>query len=206
MLGSADKRPLSAHSGPSPRYVTVPRYFYLIASIALTACTSYDIQPDPVYRETIVRHTRPQVSGEQFDRQEYKSELASIFSAVDVAAERRVGNVARDDNFIFAFWAEKKRLLSKDYGIKWSSPAELSPTVEYAGYGQPRLSAIERRSIASFMKPHLDHEGEEIHHMRRTFDGTVYVYSNYDAVVIQHTLSGHDETWNYENSGELVFD
>jgi hypothetical protein len=178
----------------------------LIVAILLVACTTYDIQPDPVYRETLVRHARPQVFGEQFDQQEYREDLATIFSAVDAAAERRVGNIERDENFIFVFWEEKKALLREEHGIEWSSPAELSPAVEYGSYGQPQLSDAERHSLAESVRSYLTHEGEEIHHMRRTFDGTVYVYSNFDDVVIQHILSGHDETWVYEGSGEIVFD
>ena len=78
------------------------RVLVLIAAIGLSSA-AYAIQPDPIYRETIIRHARPRIVGEKFDPQESDPKLRAAFAAADAAAERRVGNVKRDGKFIFHF-------------------------------------------------------------------------------------------------------
>ena len=77
---------------------------------------------------------------------ETRLSLRSAFSAAD-QAERAVGNVPRDSKFIFHFWKVKKRILSKDYGISWRTPAEINPHIQYASYGQPEVTDLEKQSL-----------------------------------------------------------
>ena len=62
------------------------RILILVALFA--ASTAYAIQPDPIYRETIIRHARPRAAGERFDPQEDNPKLRVAFAAADAAAER----------------------------------------------------------------------------------------------------------------------
>lgn len=95
----------------------------IFASCVVAGITSVAnaIQPDPIYRETILRHARPRAAGEKFDPQEIDPKLRPAFAAADAAAERRVGNVKRDDRFVFRFWSEKKKILRQKYGIDWKN-------------------------------------------------------------------------------------
>jgi hypothetical protein len=99
------------------------------------------IQPDPVYRETEVRQSRPRLNGEVFDPQESDPALKDNFALVDRKAERVVGNVKRDSKFILHFWDAKKRILKDQFGIQWEAPVELNPGIKYDGYGQPKITA-----------------------------------------------------------------
>src|SRR5205085_10247798 len=108
-------------------------------AILVIASVTYAIQPDPIYRETVIRHAR-QLRGEKFDPHEYEPKLCVIFASADAAAERRVGNVKRDDKFIFHFWSAKKEILRQRYNIDWKTPADLNPQIAYASYGQPQIT------------------------------------------------------------------
>jgi hypothetical protein len=124
----------------------------VILFVACAACAAYAIQPDPIYRETSMRHDRPRAEGERFDPQEDDPKLRDAFAAVDAAAERRVGNVKRDDKFIFAFWAEKKAILRDKYHIDWKTPAELNPAIAYFSYGQRRITTQEASEITAVIR------------------------------------------------------
>ena len=116
--------------------------------ILLVLCATFvAYAADPVYRETELRHSRPLTAGERYDAQEDDPKLRDAFVAADAAAERRVGNVKRDDHFIFAFWAEKKAILRDKYHIDWKTPAELNPQIAYISYGQRRVTAQEIAEI-----------------------------------------------------------
>jgi len=102
------------------------RVLVLLAAVGVSSAAPAR-QPDPIYLETVIRYSRPRITSEKFDPQESDPKLRAIFSAADAAAERRVGNVKRDDQFVFRFWAEKKKILRQKYSIDWRTPAELNP-------------------------------------------------------------------------------
>jgi hypothetical protein len=102
----------------------------------ITACGGQPVQPDPVYRETLLRHSRPQLDAEQFDPQESDLMLKDTFAKADAKAERKVANVPRNDRFIYKFWAAKRRILLREFGITWNTPADLNPGIKYESYGQ----------------------------------------------------------------------
>jgi hypothetical protein len=154
-----------------------PRVIVLVAGVAI-ACTAYARQPDPIYRETIVRHARPREVDEKFDAQESDPKLGAAFAAADAAAERRVGNVKRDDYFVFHFWAEKKKILLQRYGIAWSSPAELNPRIAYDSYGQRRITQHETREITPIVRKRTS---RAITSIDRDFDGKVTVWTKANA-------------------------
>ena len=99
-----------------------------------------------------MRHARPRAAGERFDPQEDDPKLRDAFAAADAAAERRVGDVRRDDRFIFAFWAEKKAILRDQYHIDWKTPAELNPQIVYISYGQRKVTQQETAEITAVIK------------------------------------------------------
>src|SRR5437016_279959 len=118
------------------------RYLVFAVALAIT-CEASTTFRDPTYRETAVRHARPRIAGEKFDSQESEPKFRAAFVAADAAAERRVANVKRDKKFALKFWAAKKQVLRRQFGIDWKSPAELNPTITYESYGQPRVTAAE---------------------------------------------------------------
>jgi hypothetical protein len=126
------------------------RFLVLVVAFAITCDAEIPFR-DPIYRETEVRHARPRLSGEKFDRHETDPKLRAAFAAADAAAERRVANVKRDERFALKFWSAKKQILRRQFGIDWKSPAELNPTLAYDSYGQPRLPQPRfERSCLSF--------------------------------------------------------
>src|SRR5438105_9374288 len=98
------------------------RFTLFAVALALTCEASTPFR-DPIYRETAVRHARPRISGEKFDPQESDAKLRATFAAADAAAERRVANVKRDEQFAIRFWGVKKQILRQKFGIDWKSPA-----------------------------------------------------------------------------------
>ena len=181
------------------------RILAVILIMLTAACSSLTIQPDPVYRETQVRHSRPALDGERFDPQEVEPRLSEAFQAADRKAERKVGNVPRDQNFIQNFWQAKKRILKNDYGVNWMSPGELNPTIRYGSYGQPEITMLEKQSILAAVKDHLDSH-ESVVAVWREFEGDVWVStkSNQDDRSRYYVLSGHDSTWSVVRNGELI--
>jgi hypothetical protein len=156
----------------------------LLAAISVTSA-AYAIQPDPIYRETIIRHSRPRIAGEKFDPQESDPKLSAAFAATDAAAERRVGNVKRDDQFVYRFWSEKKRILRRKYKIDWSTPAELNPQIAYGSYGQPKITQREASEITPIIRKRTS---RPITFIERDFYGKVTVWTKPDA---------HDESLAY---------
>jgi hypothetical protein len=120
--------------------------------LLLLCAVSATYAADPVYRETELRHSRPLAAGERYDPQEDDPKRRAAFAAADAAAERRVGNVKRDDRFIFAFWAEKKAILRDKYHIEWKTPAELNPQITYISYGQRKVSEQEIAEITAVVE------------------------------------------------------
>ena len=175
------------------------RVVALLAAISISTASSAT-QPDPIYRETVIRHGRPRMAGEKFDPQETNPKLRVTFAAADAAAERRVGNVKRDDRFVFRFWSEKKKLLRQTYRIDWKTPAELNPTIMYGPYGQPRLTSAELRAITPVVRRHFRHRSESITSAERTFEGTAEVWTNGPAGVHRYELRGHDQQWRFIDS------
>jgi hypothetical protein len=96
-------------------------------------------------------------------------------AAADAAAERRVANVKRDEKFALSFWAANEADSSRDVPHRVESPAKLSPTIVYASYGQPRLTAAEIRAITSIVDRRLRGRDQTIISMERTFEGAVEV-------------------------------
>jgi len=68
------------------------RLSLLVIPLLAVSCasTNGEIQPDPIYRETKIRHTRPRLAGEVFDSRESDPAYKEIFAAADKSAERAV--------------------------------------------------------------------------------------------------------------------
>jgi len=158
-----------------------------------------DIQPDPVYRETEVRLARPMVSGEKFDPQESDRALKEKFAIADRQAERAVGNVERDSEFIFHFWKAKKRILRDQFGIQWKTPAELSPGVAYANYGQPKITSAENHTLRALVAPRLSSASEKIQGIERGFEGVASVWTRdlQTDQIREYRFVGHDDSWKF---------
>jgi hypothetical protein len=161
------------------------------------------IQPDPVYRETEVRQSRPRLNGEVFDPQESDPALKAKFALVDRKAERIVGNVPRDSKFILHFWEAKKRILKDQFGIQWKTPAELNPHITYDGYGQPKITAAEDRALRALVAPRLSSSSKEVRGVDRSFEGVAEVWTS-DSQTRQiglYTFAGHDDQWTFIEGG-----
>jgi hypothetical protein len=174
------------------------------AIAALSACAT-SIQRDPVYRETEVRQSRPRLDGETFDAQEADPALREAFAAADLKAERDVGNVARDSNFIVAFWKSKQSILKKEYGIAWRTPAELNPQIRYASYGQPEVTQLERLSLRETVAQRMT-PAESVRGIFRDFEGIAHV-TTYDATTDTgrvYRFNGHDQVWSLIDVSEIV--
>ncbi len=166
---------------------------------------NWDIQPDPIHRETVVRHSRPKDDDELFDPQEYAPDLRSIFAEADAITERLVGNVPRDENFGAVFWATKKRLLSQEYDIDWRSPAEINPDISYGGYGQRVLSETEQSTIRTVVLPYLDSDRTEVTLVERRFSGEVNAWASVDDERYVFVLTGHRDEWEVESFGRVEY-
>jgi hypothetical protein len=179
------------------------RAIWLFSILTLTGCAGV-IQPDPVYRETEIRQARPRLAGEEFDPQESIPSLRGAFSAADVMAERAVGNVPRDEEFIAHFWKVKKQILRKEFGISWMTPAELNPRIKYASYGQPELTELEKQSLREQIAKRLA-PAEIVHGFYREFEGVVWVTtSRVDSDTNKiYRFTGHDETWTFLDEGVM---
>lgn len=164
------------------------------------------IDPDPVYRETEVRQSRPRVNGEVFDPQESDPALKDRFALADRKAERVVGNVQRNAKFIVHFWEAKKRILKDQFGIQWKTPAELNPSIKYDGYGQPKITAAEDRALRALVAPRLSSSSEEVRSVDRSFEGVAEVWtSDHQTQQIGlYTFAGHDDQWTFIEGGKLV--
>lgn len=165
----------------------------------------WDIQPDPIFRETTVRHSRPKDPQERYDPQEYDPALQSVFAEADAITERLVGNVARDEYFGSTFWATKKRLLSQEYDIDWRSPAEINPSIEYGSYGQRKLSDTEKSNIRAVVRHYLESESAEASLIQRRFEGEVRAYAAKGDETFQLIISGHQYTWEVLSFGLVQF-
>ena len=183
------------------------RLSLLVISLLAVSCASTegDIQPDPIYRETEIRHSRPRLAGEVFDSRESDPAYKEIFGAADKSAERAVGNVPRDSDFVFHFWEEKKRILKSEYGIEWKSPAELNPHISYGRYGQPDITSAESDAARAVVKSNLVSESEEIVGEYRTFKGEVFVVTqdSESGIVRHYELFGHDQVWEFKRVCEV---
>jgi hypothetical protein len=135
---------------------------------------------DPVSHETATRQARPYLPGEKFDPQESDPQLRSVFAAVDAEAERAVGDVRRDERFIFRFWSVKKRILQQKYRINWKTPAELNPSIVYNSYGRPQVTRREIREIIPIIQKQMHHRREKIAYFERTLDGSINVWTKVD--------------------------
>jgi hypothetical protein len=178
----------------------------LLAACSSTVRSGAAIQPDPVYRETEVRHARPRLNGELFDPSESDPALASAFASADQKAERLVGNTKRDSQFITKFWSEKKRILKAEFGVTWRTPAEMNPQIRYANYGQPMLTDDERSALESLVSSRKQ-ASESIHGMWRGFDGTAWVSTEdrqTDTGRI-YRFTGHDTEWTFVHVGVLEY-
>jgi hypothetical protein len=177
----------------------------LLSLVFTQALRAEDIQPDPVYRETEVRLSRPMVSGEKFDPQESDPALKEKFTIADRQAERAVGNVERDSEFIFHFWKAKKRILRDQFGIQWKTPAELSPDVAYANYGQPKITNSENHTLRALVAPRLSSASEKIQGIDRSFEGVASVWTRdlQTDQMREYQFVGHDESWKFIQVLEL---
>jgi hypothetical protein len=149
------------------------RVLVLLVAIGVSSAARA-IQPDPIYRETVIRHSRPRIASEKFDPQESDPKLRAAFAAADAAAERRVGNVKRDDHFAFRFWAAKKKILREQYGIDWKAPAELNPQITYASYGQRQITQRETHEITPVVRRRTS---KPITSIERDYQGKVRVWT-----------------------------
>ncbi|QCZ92137.1 hypothetical protein [Salinimonas iocasae] len=178
--------------------------FCMIFSSSLLA--EQAIQPDPIYQETKIRNSRPMVDGEVFDAQEQDPNLASIFAEADRLAERKVGNVPRNIDFVHAFWGQKKKILKGNYGIKWHSPAELNPQINYGAYGQPLITELEERAILNYLMAIFDLSDHEIISIKRNFEGEVSIRTktkngnNHYSYIVE----GADNSWRFLKLNEIA--
>ena len=178
------------------------RLVVLLAFFA--AYAAYGRQPDPIYRETAIRHARPRAANERFDAQESDPKLRHVFAAADAAAERRVGNVKRDDRFIFAFWAEKKAILRREYSIDWKTPAELNPTIHYYSYGQRRITPQEAREITAVVRTRTN---RRIRKIERYPKGEVRVWLSPEGnEATTYVVERRNNSWRIVDEQEVVFD
>ncbi|MBS0578516.1 MAG: hypothetical protein JSR36_04555 [Proteobacteria bacterium] len=161
------------------------------------------IQPDPVYRETEVRQSRPRLNGEVFDPQESDPALRKKFALADRKAERVVGNVQRESNFILHFWDAKKRILRDQFGIQWKTPAELNPRIKYDGYG-PKITAAEEHALRALVAPRLSTGSEEVRGIDRSFEGLAEVWTSDSQTreIGLYTFEGHDDQWTFREGGK----
>jgi len=139
-----------------------------------------------------------------FDAKESDPAYKEIFAAADKTAERAVGNVPRDSEFVFTFWDEKKRILKTDYGIDWKTPAELNPHISYGRYGQPGITDAESDAARAVVRANLVSDSEEIVGEYRNFKGGLFVVTQEsDSGIVRHyELYGHDEIWEFIRVGE----
>ena len=178
------------------------RILVLVALVFASA--AYGIQPDPIHRETIIRHARPRATGERFDPQEDDPKLRDAFAAADAAAERRVGNVKRDAKFIFAFWAAKKAILRDTHRIIWKTPAELNPGISYDLYGQPSITREEKKAISVMIR---NRTKRHITVIERDFEGKVTVWMKPDGnEATIYVVRKRGDTWKIVDEGRVVFD
>lgn len=154
----------------TPGVWTMRTIVALLGLVWLVIGDAADIQPDPVYRETEVRQSRPRLNGEVFDRQESDPTLKDKFAIADRKAERVVGNVERDSKFILHFWRAKKRILKDQFGIQWTTPAELNPSIKYASYGQPEITETEDRALRALTASRLSGSSEQVRGVDRNFE------------------------------------
>lgn len=170
--------------------------FFVIA-FSLSSCSTYEIQRDPIFEETKIRNSRPKLQQEVFDPKESEQKYEDIFTDVDLIAERKVGNVKRDKNFIIEFWRQKKKLLQNKYGIDWKSPSELNPEICYESYGQPCITESEELGIIKVVNESSSPPGEIINGVYRDFRGIVYVgaHDELNSVSRQYRLVGRETEW-----------
>ena len=173
----------------------------LAISIAIgllgVSCVATSIQRDPISRETEIRQSRPKLEAERFDPQEDDPAMASAFVTADLKAERAVGDVTRDADFIFRFWQVKKRILLKEFDIDWQSPADLNPNIAYGSYGQPQLTKTEYAAIVSLVLQMADGNNEQVVGAWRTFEGVAFVATRGGAHgdLRHYELRGCEQTW-----------
>jgi len=171
----------------------------IIVAIALvgSSCVASSIQRDPISRETEIRQSRPRLEAERFDSQEHDPALASAFLAADLKAERAVGNVPRDSEFILRFWQVKKKILQRELDIDWQSPAELNPDIAYGPYGQPQITETEHATIVSLVRQRAVGTDEEVVGAWRTFEGVVFVATRgaTSGDLRHYELQGCEDTW-----------
>ena len=177
----------------------------LIQAILLASCATAPVQPDPVSHETAVRHARPHLDQEVFDSQESDQALAVCFAQADAIAERKVANVPRYDGFIQTFWKVKTRILKRQCGIDWRSPAELNPGIDYDNYGQPKLTSAELSAANSVVTANLITPDELIGYSWRAFTGEVIVVTRSESTqeVRHYELRGHDSVWELVSVGVI---
>ena len=180
--------------------------FAILAVLLVSGCSVATRQPDPIYRETIVRHERPAIEGERFDPQEFDPQLKETFAEADRRAEKMVGNVERNNDFVQTFWKAKKRILEKKFAITWSSPADLNPEIQYGNYGQPEVTPLERESIFAIIRSRLD-AGETVVAIWREFKGEVWLTTRLEGRedTKYFVLVGHDQTWEVKSTGYLIY-
>lgn len=175
------------------------KYIFVFYAVFLAGCAANNIQPDPIYKETEIRNQRPKLNVEIFDTNENNEAMRLQFSEADRVAERKVGNVERDSQFIKVFWAEKKAVLSKRFDIKWKSPAELNPSVCYLSYGQPCITSEEKIVLMALVDEKAKTANQTIQGAYRDFYGHVYLGAcNAEKTECgQYKYYGHDREWKF---------
>jgi hypothetical protein len=172
---------------------------FFIIVYSLSGCSTYEIQRDPVFEETKIRNSRPKLQHEVFDPKESEQKYEHIFTDVDLIAERKVGNVKRNKNFIIEFWQQKKKVLRSKYGIDWKSPSELNPEICYESYGQPCITEGEELAIIKVVNENSASPGEIINGVYRDFRGIVYIgaHDELNGVTRQYRLAGQETEWEF---------
>lgn len=73
------------------------------------------------------------VGSDLFGRDPIESDprFKEILADVDAAVEEELKHRVRLSGFCYTVWKTKKRILEERYGVKWKSPAELNPHIDF---------------------------------------------------------------------------
>ena len=65
------------------------------------------------------------------DPVEYTEAYMKILPELEAKIDAELEGVVRGHGFCYQYWSAKKKILKRDYNIKWDSPGVLNPTVRF---------------------------------------------------------------------------
>ena len=83
------------------------------------------------HRDRLVTALTTQEPDDLHDPVEDDPEVRPKIEAATRQAESELAEVSRDIGFCHKFWALKKKILRRNYGIDWKTPAEMNPGTFY---------------------------------------------------------------------------